>query len=143
MKKITFLPYFFFVLFFCACHSDDNAAYYPLPTNQSLEGEWKLVNVRGGIAGVNDTFADGTILWKFNGISQTVAVTNNNTDDQMQDILPSGLYHYSIVANEATPELCAQTFQIDGTNMGCFNIGLAEFTMNQTETDGFLVTLVR
>jgi len=143
MKKLTLLPFFLFTLILCACHSDDNPTYYPLPANQSLEGEWKLVNVRGGIAGTNDTFPEGTILWKFNSINQTVAVTNNNTDDQRQDILPSGLYHYAIVANEATPELCAQTLQIDDINMGCFNIGLTEFTMNQTESDGFFITLVR
>jgi len=141
MKKILLLQIFIFTLILSACHHDDQPNYYP--GNPNIEGQWKLVNVSGGISGTSYDYPPGMIKWKFNGISQTVYVVNNNVDDNMQDLLPTGTYHYSFVNNEATPELCAQTIRIDGMNLGCYTISDDEFIMNQTESDGFMVKLIR
>jgi hypothetical protein len=142
MKKFNLLTISLFALFVSACHSDDRQFYF-YPGNPNLEGQWKLVNVSGSIAGTSDDFPEGMITWKFNGISQTVYIVNNNTDEQKQDILPTGTYHFNFVNNEATPELCAQTISIDGTNLGCYTISTDEFIINQTESDGFMIRLVR
>jgi hypothetical protein len=146
MKSLKLLPVLFLLLSLSACHNEENqSAQAPsrILTTATLEGEWKLVNVSGGLVGTNDHFPAGLITWKINGISQTIVIVNNNTNDQLQDILPSGTYHYSFVANEATPELCAMNIQVDGVNLGCYNITANEFTMSQIESDGFMIKLVR
>lgn len=125
-----------------SCHSDDNRPIQtPLPTG--IEGSWKLTQVNGGITGTIYDYPEGMITWKFNGISQTVVVQNNNSDESMQDILPSGTYPYSFVVNEATPELCALNIEVNGMNLGCYNIGATQLTMSQIESDGFFIKLIR
>lgn len=131
-----------------SCSDNDDKATDPVAResaepNDSIEGDWSLVEVKGGITGTIYNYPEGMITWKFNGISQTVAVTNNNTDPMMQDILPTGQYNYTFVSNEATPELCATNIKVDGVNLGCFDIGSSEFTMSQIEADGFMITLIR
>lgn len=141
MNTLKLLSAFLFLILF-SCHSDDSAQIQSAPIT-GIEGPWKLVEVNGGISGTIYNYPEGMITWKFNGISQTVIIQNNNVDENMQDILPSGTYHYSLVANEATPELCALNITIDGLNLGCYNIGTTEFTMSQIESDGFFIKLVR
>ena len=144
MKSVKYLVAALLFVLIWACYNDDNTnVEMPQTTNENFEGEWKLVNVSGGIMGVNDTFPEGMITWKVNGISQTIAVTNDNPDAQAQDILPDGIYNYSFVPNEATPELCDMTIKVGDVNLGCYNITSEEFTMSQVESDGFFIKLVR
>jgi hypothetical protein len=139
-KTLKLLSTFLF-LFLVSCHSDDNPQTQTPPLG--IEGTWKLTEVNGGITGTIYNYPPGMINWKFNGISQTVIVENHNVDENMQDILPSGTYHYNFVANQATPELCALNIEVNGMNLGCYDIGTTQFTMSQVETDGFLIKLVR
>jgi hypothetical protein len=142
MKTIKQIAILFCLALLSACHNDSPQSYY-YPGNPNIQGNWKLVNVSGSIAGTSDDFPEGMITWKFNGFSQTVSIVNNNTDEDKQDILPTGTYPFHFVNNEATPELCAQTIQIDGMNLGCYTISTNEFIMNQTESDGLMIRLVR
>lgn len=57
---------------------------------------WNLTNVSGGIAGVNNDFDLGTIIWTFSADNSTLTVINNNTDDTIEDGLDSGTYPYTI-----------------------------------------------
>jgi len=42
----------------------------PTPAAANLKGEWKLVGVSGGIAGINDNFPDGQLTSKINHAKQ-------------------------------------------------------------------------
>lgn len=142
MKQLQFLPYFLFALTLFACHQDSDNN-FPVPVNPSINGEWTLINVSGGIAGTNDDFPSGTITWTFNTADAKVTVVNNNTDDSKQDILEDGIYPYTFEVNTAAPDLCATTISIGGMNLGCYNVTTHELTMGQVETDGYLLKLVR
>ena len=132
--KLTLLA---FCIMICAgCTVDDEGT-------PALHGEWKLVHVMGGIAGVDDTFPEGTITWKFNTSSQTVTVDNTNTDESMQDFMPSGVYDYNFAVNTATPEACSDVIVIDGVSFGCMSVDSDELVFSQIESDGFILNLIR
>lgn len=117
----------------CNNSDDNNAA-------QTIDGAYKLVNVRGGIAGTNDTFNDGSITWTFEN-NGTVTVWNTNTDDSKQDLIESGAYVYTFQPNPATPDSCTQALYIDGVSYGCHAVNGNTMTLSQVETDGYEVTL--
>src|SRR6476660_9665781 len=86
---------------------------------QSIEGAYRLDSVRGGIAGTNDEFGDGSITWTFEN-NGTVTVWNTNTDDSKQDLIESGSYVYTFQPNPVTPGFCETAIYIDGVSYGCF-----------------------
>lgn len=57
---------------------------------------WHLKNVSGGIAGVDNDFNNGVIIWEFKSETSSVTVTNTNSDTAIEDGLDSGTYTYSI-----------------------------------------------
>lgn len=67
--------------------------------NDSLSGRWKLVNVTGTLAGINNNFTSGLITWDFNAISQTVTVVNNNNNLNLWNVLETGGYNYQFINN--------------------------------------------
>lgn len=117
-----------------SCNNNDEGS------AQNIDGAYKLVSVRGGIAGTNDTFNDGSITWTFEN-NGTVTVWNTNTDDSKQDLIESGEYLYTFQPNPATPESCAEALYIDGVSYGCYASNGDILTLSQVETDGYEVTL--
>ncbi len=82
------------------CSISNSETETPPPNYKNL---WHLTNVSGGIAGVNENFELKTIIWSFNDVTQKLTVTNNNSDDVIQDGLDSGVYDYSILnANDSS-----------------------------------------
>jgi len=62
---------------------------------QQIQKKWNLVNINGGLAGVNTDFPVGSIIWEFDAAK--VNVTNNNPlMGSMYDGLGTGTYDYSI-----------------------------------------------
>lgn len=57
---------------------------------------WHLKNVSGGVAGVDNDFVTGKIVWEFNDATSKLTVSNANTDTSLEDGLDSGTYTYSI-----------------------------------------------
>jgi len=136
MKTRLFLASIFALAI--SCNSGDSGS----PTSQNVEGVWRLVSVRGGIAGINHEFNDGSITWTFES-NGTVSVWNTNTDDTKQDLIETGDYIYTFQPNPITPENCAENIYIDNVSYGCYSINGNTLTMNQVESDGFEVTLKR
>ena len=133
----TLKPTFLFLsfLFLISCSRDSNSA--PI---DAVQGQWKLVNVTGTFAGVNDNFNPGLITWTFNPITQTVTVVNNNTDANKWDVLETGVYNYQVV--NAQPEFpCDEFLKIDGAEMGCFTVSGNHLIIDQSVADGFTLKL--
>jgi len=59
-----------------------------------INSSWVLKNTSGGIAGINDNFNNGDVIWDFNETNQTLKVTNKvNTTGSG---IPAGTYTYSL-----------------------------------------------
>ena len=124
-----------------SCSLDSN----PDTSSQSFRSLWHLINVSGGIAGVNDSFSLETIVWSFNEDTFILTIENNNTDDTKQDGHDSGEYDYSIVT-----ENNEEFIVLDGTEIGAIyltsqNILVIDenVTSSGAGADGFLYTFQR
>lgn len=60
---------------------------------------WHLINVSGGIAGVDNDFALNKIIWSFEEEENNLIVNNTNTGNQ-EDGFDTGTYNYSLDENE-------------------------------------------
>lgn len=89
-NKILFILTCFFTLTNCNVNED-----LPEQEAQNYRTEWHLLNVSGGVAGVNDDFEANTIIWIFDQENNSVNITNNNTDDTKQDGFDTGTYSFS------------------------------------------------
>ena len=118
-----------------SCSNDSN------PNSDAVQGQWKLINVSGTFAGIDNNFAPGLITWNFNPTTQTVTVVNNNTDPDKWDVFETGVYNYLIVDNPEFP--CGEIIKIDGIKMGCFSVTDNEFVIDQSIADGFRLKLVQ
>lgn len=116
------------------CSSDD--------PKTTLDGNWNLVRVEGGLTGVNDSFAQGEIKWKFSTAEGTLTVTNNNTNDDKEDMLVSGDYTYHLMANEEG-SACKRNIMIDVVDFGCYQLQGQRLKIGSTDGDGYLLTLER
>ncbi len=76
------------------CSTEGNSNNQP---SQITITEWNLINVTGGIAGVDHDFEIGDIVWSFNNINALLTVNNNNTEDDLEDSLPTGSYNISFI----------------------------------------------
>ncbi|HEX8269547.1 MAG TPA: hypothetical protein VF581_06610 [Flavobacterium sp.] len=124
------------IFLFSGCDNDDST------TTEQVPGQWSLVNVSGGIAGINDSFPEGTIKWTYDEDTSTVTVVNNNADESLEDIFATGTYNLSIIPSD-NPSACPQQIIIYNMNLGCQNINGDEMTFNQAVDDGYILTLVR
>ena len=137
MKKKIFL----LGLIACFASCNNNNDDFDNNPVHSIDGAYRLASVRGGIAGIHDEF-DGSIIWTFED-NGTVTVWNTNTDETKQDLIESGSYVYTFQPNPVTPQNCATVLHIDGVSYGCYDLAGNTLTLNQVESDGFEVTLVR
>lgn len=119
----------------CSLNNNDNTP------DETIITQWNLVNVSGGIAGVDNTFEIGEIIWMFDDLTGQLTVTNNNTNDTIEDGLNGGVYDYFFVDDGS------QLFIIiDDSEYGAITISTdnQEFTIDQnitqagTGADGFL-----
>ena len=83
-------------LVFLNCKSDDDSQ----ENSATLQGEWSLVNVSGRLAGVDDNFDTGVIVWSFDQETFTLTVTNTNTETVVYDGLPTGTYDYKVLTTD-------------------------------------------
>lgn len=143
MKTAQLLSAIFCFALLSACHHDDDPIYTLPTTNKAFEGEWFLVQVNGSIAGTQDSFPEGEIIWNFNTANHTVTITNNNTDPDAVDLFDSGTYTYSIQANTVTPEICSESIFVDNTGLGCFTFDQDNLTLSQVENDGYELHFVK
>jgi hypothetical protein len=136
--KTRFLSALFCLFIFSNCSINNNEN----PTNEVTLIQWNLINVTGGLAGVNNDFEIGDIVWKFdNPQNGLVTVINNNTDDTIEDALDSGQYQYLFIEQDDTLFIAIEDNEYGGITISEDELS---FTINQNETtsgsgaDGFI-----
>ncbi|GAA0722358.1 hypothetical protein GCM10009430_24690 [Aquimarina litoralis] len=111
----------------CSNDDDGNAV-----VQSTIEGEWSLVKVTGGFAGVDEDIDKGTIEWDFDEASGMVTITNTISDASFNTILPSGTYTYSISAPADADDLI-----VNNVNLGRITLENNFFTVEESLVDGF------
>lgn len=113
------------------CSNDDNKT-------SILNGKWDLVNVSGGLLGVDQDFEKGTIVWDFNESDQTVTISNNNELQDVYDGLPSGTYPYNVSAPAD-----ADVLIVNEINLGLIDLKMNSFTVEELAIDGIKLSFTR
>jgi len=104
---------------------------------EAINVPWSLKSVVGGLAGTNDTFAMGTILWTFDDSSNTLIVVNNNTEEVIYDGLETGSYNYTITTIDGSDYLIVD----EDYNLGRMEYINSELTLdNGIPLDGLFLT---
>jgi len=135
-KLILLLIITFGTLLSCTIDDDDT------PT---IAGAWQVKNISGGLAGIDDTYTQGTIKWTFNSQNFTLTVVNNNPlNTTIYDGFAPGIYSYSITKNNDSSYLV-----IEGNEFGESTLTVQNLIINQnklstgTGNDGFILKLER
>ena len=131
MKTAFYL--FVLALLVVSCNSDDAEQ----NNTAALEGPWSLVNVEGGIAGVDDDFDIGLIIWNFDSYTQ-LTVTNNNTVNVVFDGLPSGIYEYRHLTSGQGDTSFLDIVDVSGFRF--ISSSSSQFVLYDGMVDGFLLT---
>lgn len=101
---------------------------------KDLNGKWTLLTASGTIAGVTHEFTNGTIVWEFSA-NNTLTVINNNTNNNLQSGIASGIYNYSITEN-GTSENCTFKITINQNELGCIVVNDNQMNIDQNVPDG-------
>lgn len=123
---------FYFILLsilMISCSNDDDGNAI---VQSTIEGEWSLVKITGGFAGVDEDIDKGTIEWDFDEASGMVTITNTISDASFNTILPSGTYTYSISAPADADDLI-----VNNVNLGRLTLENSFFTVEESLVDGF------
>ncbi len=140
MKRNLFL--LLLIPAFCLTSCSDDDENEPMYTFPEVSDPWKLVNVSGSITGASYDFEPGTIMWTFN-VDQTVTIVNNNTEENAEDFFDSGTYDFHFEANDATPEMCEQSFFVENLELGCMEATDTQLTLSQVWADGYQLTFIK
>jgi hypothetical protein len=135
MKKLKTLFCFLLILALNSCNDKDDG------TVNRLDGTWKLINISGTIAGINENYPEGAINWTFNTTNKTVSVVNT-TSPLSPDGLATGTYSYVISQNLNTT-ICNQKITINNIDFGCFDLSDSNLKLTQSFIDGIDVHLIR
>lgn len=134
MKNVFYALTFMLLMFSCTS-DDDNQN-----TEATLNGSWHLVNVSGGLVGVNDDFDTGLITWIFNENNLELTVINTNTTDVIFDGLASGTYNYQpLTTTGENTDIVVDFFSFRITTLTTVQLILDE----GIAADGFLLTFSR
>ncbi|MCM4171799.1 hypothetical protein DHD32_09915 [Arenibacter sp. TNZ] len=107
-----------------------------------VSGNWNLINVSGGFVGVDDDFAKGEIVWKFDAKAETLIVVNNDESSSIFNGLSSGNYNYSLLKEKDKYYLL-----VNDKEMGGILFTEAKLILDQNNTtsgsgaDGFVLVL--
>lgn len=135
MKTYSYILVLILLTF--SCNNDDDVQQNTDPT---LNGPWSLVNVSGGLIGVNDDFELGLITWNFNIETSEVTISNSNAEPVIFDGLASGIYNYEVLST---------TGEVSYVVINSFNYAITTLSSSQlildegVAADGFLLKFSR
>lgn len=139
MKPTLFVILFTIFGLFSSCDKDDDPQ-REVPQEAVIAGAWNLTAIKGGFAGINESYEPGKITWIFQAETATLKVINNHTDDSsIYDGFETGTYSYSVSKNEANAIV-----HIDGTKFGIYTIDAQKMTIDAYYgADGYLYSFER
>ncbi|MGS2725586.1 hypothetical protein ACU8DI_03180 [Psychroserpens sp. BH13MA-6] len=119
-----------------SCNSDDDAAVVIEPT---IDGQWSLTNISGGLVGMDQDFEQGTIVWDFDTQNEQVTITNNSDSEMVYSGLNSGTYDYSVSSTETSTVI-----SVDFLNLEIMTLTANQLVLDDgIAFDGFLLTFMR
>lgn len=131
MKKSTYLMVL--LLLSLSCNQNDDT---PQNDEATLHGSWSLTHILGGLAGVNDDFETGLIVWDFNDNDHTINITNNNTSNVIHSGYPSGVYNYEVITTANDTTLIIENTELKITSLTTHHLIIDEGYIS----DGFQYT---
>ncbi|WNH07570.1 hypothetical protein [Thalassobellus suaedae] len=130
---------FFTLITFTNCSIDGNET-----SEVITKTYWHLRNVSGGIAGVDNNFNLDEIIWSFNELTGNLTVTNNNTDDTVEDALESGNYSFSVTTDNTNKYLIINDNEYGGLLFSETELIIDQnITSSGSGADGFIYTFQR
>ncbi len=127
------------VVLFTSCHRDDDSV-----QTEDLNGIWNIKNISGGIAGIDDDYENGKIIWTFNSQKLTLNVENNTIQENSYSGFESGTYTYAITESGGNNYIL-----INNDSYGSYILKIDALTIIQNDTpsgtgaDGFILQLER
>ncbi len=117
------------IIVLLSCNKDDNTGI--------IEGRWSMINATGGIAGFNQNYPKGQILWTFDG--GALGIENKYTG-QFNFSYPTGTYRYL----ELNPSNI-RTLYINDQQFGDIKISNDSLFIDQASfiADGFRYLFIR
>lgn len=109
--------------------------------------EWNMINVTGGVSGVDHDFQIGDIVWVFDNNNSILNINNNNENADLEDGLDSG--NYNLFFHEHNEDLF---LIVEGVEFGEIKISgddNDDMTIDQnslstgTGSDGYVYTFKR
>ena len=97
------------MLVLLGCTNDNNHG-----NDDVVKGSWSLINVSGGIAGVDDDFEKGKIVWKFDAKGETLVVVNNDDSNSIYNGLTTRTYAYSVLQEKGKFYLFVNDKEVGG-----------------------------
>lgn len=95
--KILTILLFIGIGFFISCNdNDDNST-----QQETISGTWNLINVRGGLAGINNNYSKGDIKWAFDQTNAILTV-ENKIGNNNAFYLHNGIYSFNIEDDQET-----------------------------------------
>lgn len=139
MKKRSYILTICSLFILLLSCDDDNV------DGNSVNGEWHLIKVTGGFAGVNNDIERGEVVWDFDEATNKLSIDNQSAS--LFSGFATGTYDYSIT-DEGQNIVCSQSdiLLIDENDLGCYSIldDTLEIDENgDNGADGFEYTLVR
>jgi len=138
--KPTLIIAFFSLLTFTNCSIDNNTNETP----KVYVTYWHLINVSGGIAGVDNDFVMDKITWNFNEATGKLTVKNTNTDETIEDGLNTGTYTFSVTEVGSDKFLVVNSNEFGGLTFTETQLAIDQNKIsNGTGADGFIYTFKR
>lgn len=133
-----------FSLFITSCDKNDDRESFQLEKNGTTNGFWVLTNVRGGFAGVNQTYKP-SVTWEFNTRESTLDIKNNDPKGIKFDVIKPGKYHYYIINHKGNSYLFINDFEFGLIKKGKNNTLSIDQNkiVSGTLSDGFFLTFSR
>lgn len=104
-----------------------------------IMAKWDLININGGLSGVDQRFDRGEVTWEFD--TEKVDIQNNSDVEPMIGF-ETGTYDYSILESEIY--MAQYELEINGNTLGPITyLSQDSLIVDQQPVDGFQYVLIR
>lgn len=100
-----------------ACSTTETSAPDPVGNDvitpaPSIHGTWNLTNVSGGLAGIDEDFGPGQVVWSFDVELSTLTVDNTNSSGSDYTGIGTGEHDYNLLKQNNTNYLLVRDREV-------------------------------